>query len=91
MGRGLLLLFPWEMCFKLQMVYRIKHKADGIIERYKARLVILGNTQIEGIDFMETFASVAKWLLFGHYYMLHLLATGLYIRLTCIIPSSLEI
>ena len=30
------------------------------MEHYKAQLVILGNHQVEGIDFTETFALVAK-------------------------------
>jgi hypothetical protein len=42
-------------------IFKIKHKADGSIERYKARLVVRGFSQKEGVDFNETFAPVIRF------------------------------
>lgn len=41
-------------------IYKIKYNADGSIERHKARLVIHGNRQVEGVDYNETFAPTEK-------------------------------
>ena len=42
-------------------IYKIKHAADGSIEKYKAIFVARRFSQKDGIDYEETFAPVARY------------------------------
>jgi hypothetical protein len=42
-------------------LYKIKHVADGSIEKHKARFVDRGFSQKEGIDYEEMFAPIARY------------------------------
>ncbi|KAG7578454.1 Retrotransposon gag domain [Arabidopsis thaliana x Arabidopsis arenosa] len=51
---------PGKKAIGSHWIFTIKYKSNGEIERYKARLVAMGNRQVEGLDFDETFAHVVK-------------------------------
>ena len=42
-------------------IFKVKHASNGSIEKYKAKFVAKGYSQVEGIDYEETFAIVATY------------------------------
>jgi hypothetical protein len=39
-------------------IYKIKHAIDGSVEKYKARFMARGFSQIKGVDYEETFVLI---------------------------------
>jgi hypothetical protein len=52
---------PGRSVISTRWLYKTKIKANGSLEKRKARLVARGNEQQHGLDFEETFALVCKW------------------------------
>ncbi|KAL0388043.1 UNVERIFIED_CONTAM: Retrovirus-related Pol polyprotein from transposon RE1 [Sesamum radiatum] len=49
-----------EKAIGCRLVYKLKLKPNGIVDRYKAILVAKGYNKIEGVDFLESLSPVAK-------------------------------
>jgi hypothetical protein len=59
----------WDIVLRLEgksmvtskWIYKIKHATNGSVEKYKARFVARGFSQVEGVDYDETFAPVSRY------------------------------
>lgn len=51
---------PNRKAIGCKWIFKTKFKADGSVDKYKARLVILGYKQQYWIDYVETFVPVTK-------------------------------
>lgn len=53
-------LFKSKKSVRCKWVFMVKYKANGTQDRYKAKLVTKGYTQIYGMNYQETFTLVVK-------------------------------
>ncbi|KAL0308186.1 UNVERIFIED_CONTAM: putative mitochondrial protein [Sesamum calycinum] len=72
-------------------VYKIKYNSGGTIKRFKARLVVLENNQVERIDYHELLLLWLKWSQFVLFLRLQPFATGSFIRWMFTMLSSMAI
>lgn len=46
--------------FRLSWKFKLKRHGDGALDKRKARLVLMGNTMVEGTHYGDTFAIGAR-------------------------------
>ena len=52
---------PWMNVLPSTWAFKIKRFPDGLVKKLKARFCVLGDKQLEGIGYFETFAPVVSW------------------------------
>ena len=57
----LTLLLNGDNTVKYKCMFCTKNNVNGMVVRFKTRLVAKGSLQVEGVNFSETFALVAKY------------------------------
>ena len=57
---GILFLHCNQTIVHSKWIFRTKYKADGTLDRYKAKLLAKGFQQTPGVDFFDTFSPVLK-------------------------------
>ena len=50
-----------QKVLRSKYVLKVKRRQNGKVDKYKVRLVIMGNMQEGGVDYEETFAPVMKY------------------------------
>lgn len=55
---------PGRKTISCKWTFKLKFKADGTVDKHKARLVARGFTQEKGFDFEETYSPTAKYTTF---------------------------
>ena len=52
---------PWMNILPRTWAFKCKRCPDGMVQKLKARFCVHGDRQVEGVDFIDTFAPVINW------------------------------